>query len=72
MSSRPKAELLWASPREILNIFHAEESGSDIITVTHDMLAKLSGLGKDLSVFSQETVEMFFKDAEASGYTINT
>lgn len=72
MSSRPKAELLWASPREILNIFHAEESGSDIITVTHDMLAKLTGIGKDLSVFSQETVEMFFKDAEASGYTIDT
>ena len=72
LKSRPKAELLWASPRELLNIFHADEVGCHIITVTHDLLGKLSGVGKDLDQFSLETVEMFYRDASAAGYTIAT
>ena len=72
LESRPKAELLWASPRELLNIFHADEVGCHIITVTHDLLGKLSGVGKDLDQFSLETVEMFYRDASAAGYTIAT
>ena len=72
LESRPKAELLWASPRELLNIFHADEVGCHIITVTHDLLGKLSGVGKGLEQFSLETVEMFYRDASAAGYTIAT
>jgi transaldolase len=59
-------ELIWASPREILNIVQADEIGCDIITVTHDLLAKLPTLGRDLGQFSLETVEMFRRDAIAS------
>ena len=70
MASKPKAELIWASPRELLNIFHAEEAGCHIITVTHDVLKKLSLVGKDLEDYSLETVEMFHKDATAAGYAI--
>lgn len=70
--AKPKAELLWASPRELLNIFQADEVGCHIITVTHDVLKKLAGVGKDLSTFSLETVAMFYKDAQAAGYTIST
>lgn len=66
----PRAELLWASPRELLNVFHAQEAGADIITMTPDMLAKLKGVGKDLTEFSRETVEMFYRDAQAAAYTI--
>ena len=66
----PKAELLWASPRELLNVFHAQEAGADIITMTPDMLAKLKAVGKDLAEFSRETVEMFYRDAQAAAYTI--
>ena len=72
LESRPKAKLLWASPRELLNIFHADEVGCHIITVTHDLLGKLSGVGKDLDQFSLETVRMFYDDASAAGYTIAT
>lgn len=72
MAAKPKAQLLWASPREILNIFQADEVGCEIITVTHDMLGKLSGVGKDLESFSRETVQMFYSDATAAGYTIET
>ena len=72
MKARPKAELVWASPRELLNIFHAEEAGCHIITVTHDVLKKLSLIGKDLLGYSLETVEMFHRDAAAAGYTIST
>jgi len=67
---RPKAELLWASPREVLNLFQAEECRSDIITMTRDQIAKLSAAGKDLEEFSRETVEMFYRDAAAAGYAI--
>lgn len=72
MKSKPKAELLWASSRELLNIFHAERVGCHIITVTHDMLKKLSLIGKDLNEYSLETVAMFYKDAVAAGFSINT
>lgn len=68
--AKPLAEILWASPRELLNIFQADEVGCGIITVTNDVLKKLSGVGKDLDQFSLETVEMFYKDATAAGYQI--
>lgn len=70
-AAKPKAEVLWASPREILNLFQADEAGCHIITVTNDMLKKLSNIGKNLSLFSRETVEMFFNDASAAGYAIS-
>lgn len=70
LKSRPKAELLWASPRELLNIFQADEIGCHIITVTPDVLKKLAVVGKDLDVYSRETVSMFYKDAQAAGYDI--
>jgi transaldolase len=70
-SVKPKAEILWASPRELLNIFQANEVGCHIITVTHDVLKKLSGVGKDLTTFSLETVSMFYNDAKTAGYTID-
>ena len=63
-------ELLWASPREVLNIAQAAEIGCDIITVTPDLLAKLALHGKELAVFSLETVQMFYRDAEAAGYKL--
>jgi len=67
---RPCAELLWASPRELLNIFQADAIGCHIITVTGDLLKKLALVGKDLGDFSLETVSMFYKDALAAGYRI--
>ncbi|MCH7831509.1 MAG: transaldolase [Proteobacteria bacterium] len=70
--AKPKSELMWASPRELLNIFQADEVGCHIITVSNDMLKKLSSVGKDLGVFSRETVRMFHDDASAAGYTIDT
>src|SRR6516164_746914 len=70
LASRPRAELLWASPRELLNIFQADEAGCDIITVSHELLAKLSLIGKDLDEYSLETVQMFYRDAVASGFEI--
>jgi transaldolase len=70
LASRPKAELLWASPRELLNVFQADEIGCHIITVSHDVLAKLSLVGKDLGEYSLETVKMFHRDATAAGFRI--
>jgi len=70
--SYPKVDVLWASPREILNLFQAEEAGCGIITATNDMLKKISLFGKDLTQFSLETVAMFYNDAKAAGYTIDT
>lgn len=67
---RPKAELLWASPRELLNIFQADAMGCHIITVTNDVIAKLKLVGKDLDDYSRETVEMFHRDAVASKFSI--
>ena len=70
LAAAPRAELIWASPREVLNIVQASETGCHIITVTHDLLAKLGGLGKDLDRFSLETVKMFHDDAAASGFSL--
>jgi transaldolase len=72
LASRPKAELLWASPRELLNIFQADEIGCHIITCTNDMIAKLGLVGKDLVEYSRETVQMFFRDATASAFSIDS
>lgn len=66
----PQVELIWASPRELLNIVQAHEIGCDIITVTHDVLKKLPTLGKDLDQFSLDTVQMFHSDASSAGYTL--
>jgi len=70
MKAKPKAELIWASPRELLNVFQADAVGCHIITATNDILKKLALVGKDLDQYSLETVEMFYKDAKAAGYTI--
>ncbi len=70
LKDHPKAELLWASPRELFNIFEANASGCHIITVSHDVLAKLGLVGKDLNEYSLETVKMFYKDATASNFKI--
>lgn len=69
-SAKPKAELLWASPRELLNIFQADEIGCKIITVTSDILKKLSMVGKPLDELSLDTVKMFYNDASAAGYKL--
>ena len=69
--AKPKSEVLWASPRELLNIFQADEVGCHIITVTNDVIKKLSNVGKDLGEFSLETVKMFYDDAAAAGYAID-
>lgn len=70
MAPRPQQELIWASPREILNVVQAHDIGCHIITVTNDILAKLPGLGKDLEQFSLETVKMFRNDAVAAGFSL--
>ncbi len=70
LRDRPRAELLWASPRELLNIFQADEIGCHIITVTSDHLKKLSLIGKDLNEYSRDTVAMFYKDAVSARYAI--
>lgn len=70
LKDKPKAELLWASTRELLNIVHSEQSQCDIITVPHSLLSKIDLFGKNLEVYSLETVQMFYKDATASAYTI--
>lgn len=71
MSKSPNQELIWASPREILNVFQASDIGCHIITVTNDMLKKLPVLrGKDLSEYSLDTVKMFREDAVAAGFEI--
>lgn len=70
MQSAPNTELIWASPRELLNIFHADSIGCHVITVTNDILAKLKLVGKDLADYSLETVQMFHRDGEASGFKL--
>lgn len=65
-----KAELLWASPRELLNVVQANDVGCHIITATHDLLNKLHLLGKDLTDYSLDTVKMFYRDAQAAGFQI--
>ncbi|HEX4553029.1 MAG TPA: transaldolase [Xanthobacteraceae bacterium] len=66
----PRAELLWASPREVLNVVQADACGCHIITATPDIIAKIPGLGKDLGKFSLETVKMFHDDARAAGFKL--
>ena len=66
----PQAELLWASPREVLNIYQADAIGCHIITATNDIIRKLPLFGKDLAEYSLETVQMFYDDAERAGYTL--
>jgi transaldolase len=63
-------DLIWASPREVLNIVQADRIGCHIITVTHDLLAKLWLLNRDLDEFSLDTVRMFHRDAAAAGYSL--
>ena len=63
-------ELIWASPRELLNVFHAEKIGCQIITVTPDILKKLDLVGKDLTEYSLDTVKMFHEDGRKSGFTL--
>jgi len=67
-----KAEFLWASPRELLNLFQADQIGCHIITATPEVLAKLSLVGRDLDQYSLQTVKMFYDDSAAAGYTIDT
>jgi transaldolase len=66
----PGMELIWASPRELLNVFQADAIGCHIITVTPDILKKLALLGKDLNAYSLETVRMFYNDARKAGYAL--
>ena len=66
----PKAELIWASPREFLNIFQADQIGCHIITVTNDLLKKVKQVGYDLGQYSLDTVRMFYEDAQKAGFTL--
>jgi transaldolase len=70
MASYKTQELIWASPRELLNIFHADEIGCHVITVTHDILKKLALVGKDLDEYSLDTVKMFHSDAQKAGFKL--
>ena len=70
MAAHPNLRLIWASPREVLNIIQADAIGCHVITVTHDLLKKLSTVGRDLDEFSLDTVRMFHRDATAAGYTL--
>lgn len=72
MINDANAQLMWASPRELLNVFQADEIGCHVITATTDILKKLPLVGKDLHEFSQETVQMFRRDAVKSGYSLAT
>jgi len=72
MRAYPQMELIWASPRELFNIVQADTIGCHIITVTHDLLKKLSLLGRDLNEYSLDTVKMFVEDARAANFTLNT
>jgi transaldolase len=70
LRSVPAAELIWASPREVFNVIQADQIGCHVITVTHDVLGKLKTLGKDLDLFSLETVKMFRDDAVQAGFAL--
>jgi transaldolase len=70
IAAAPRAELIWASPREILNLVQANQIGCHIITITHDLLRKLDTLGKHLEQYSLETVRMFHRDAASAGFTL--
>ena len=70
MKEKPLSELIWASPRELLNIFQADQIGCHIITVTHDILKKLALVDYDLDKYSLDTVKMFYNDAVVAGYKL--
>jgi len=70
LKAAPRAELIWASPRELLNIIQADAIGCHIITVTNDILKKLPLVGKDLADYSLDTVKMFFDDGKKAGFTL--
>ena len=70
LKAEPKAELIWASPRELLNIFQADDVGCHIITVTNDVLKKLPLVGTDLTQFSLDTVKMFYDDGRKAGFSL--
>jgi transaldolase len=70
LKTNPKAELIWGSPREVLNIFQADSVGCHVITATPDILAKLPMIGRDLGESSLDTVRMFYRDAVAAGYSL--
>ncbi len=70
LADAPRAQLIWASPREVLNLVQADQVGCHIITMTHDLLPKVKSLGKDLDQFSLETVQMFHRDATTAGFTL--
>jgi transaldolase len=70
LKSAPASELIWASPRELLNIFQADDVGCHVITVTNDILKKLSLVGYDLDQYSLDTVKMFYKDAVDAGFKL--
>jgi transaldolase len=72
MRSSPQIELIWASPRELFNIVQADAIGCHIITVTYDLLKKLPLIGRDLTEYSLDTVKMFFEDARAAGFKLET
>jgi transaldolase len=69
-AKRPRAEILWASVREVLNLYQAKECGCHIVTSTTDVLKKIDMYGKNLDDLSLETVDMFYKDALSAGYTL--
>lgn len=72
LRSYPQLELIWASPRELLNVFQADDIGCHIITITNDILKKMDTVGKDLNEFSLETVKMFYEDALKAGFSLET
>jgi transaldolase len=71
LTDKPRSELIWASPRELINIFQADAIGCQIITVTNDVIAKLALVDKDLDAYSLETVDMFYRDATGAGFSID-
>lgn len=70
LSANPQSELVWASPRELLNIFQADQINCHIITATHDILKKLALIGKDLDDYSLDTVKMFYEDGRVAEYKL--
>ena len=70
LAAFPNVELIWASPRELLNIFHADDVGCHVITATNDLLKKLDLVGKDLTQYSLETVCMFYEDGLKAGFDL--
>lgn len=70
LKPHPHLELIWASPREVLNVMQADEVGCHIITMTNDIIKKLPLIGKDLDVYSLDTVRMFYNDAQNAGYAL--